>query len=137
MGSGNNKKLQSDPAAFNSSKGELKLGPAPIDDALSEETRRIVREQGESISDESDPKPTNGNLVSPQPSDMLPLPTTFRTIDIKREVEKIRDARKRIRLDPTLLTQEKDGSGSQSAGTRARALPSICAYTLHDVVRIK
>lgn len=134
VGGSNDKRTQADPAAFNTSKGELKLGPAPIDDALSEETRRIIREHGEAGDDDSDPKlATSGGIVAPQTSDMLPFPTTFRTIDIKREVDKARDARKRIKLDPTLLSVEKDNSSAQAAVARARALPSICAYTLHDV----
>ena len=34
-----------DPAAFNASKGDLKLGPAPIDETLRAEANRVIREQ--------------------------------------------------------------------------------------------
>lgn len=78
------------------------------------------------------PPPPTG-LVAPQQSDMPPLPPSFRTLDVKREVERIRDARKKIKLDPSALALEKDNSSPQAVAARARALPSICTYTLHDV----
>ena len=76
-------------------------------------------------------------LVSPTLADLPPHPPMFKAIDVKREVEKIRDMRKRIRLDPTLLNSSSNSNANattaQGAAARARALPSICAYTFHDV----
>ncbi|KAI5123609.1 hypothetical protein M0805_003425 [Coniferiporia weirii] len=139
--SGNDKRTLADPTAFNTSRGDLKLGPPPLDDTLHIEAERILREQaissgeGElSSQDYQNNRPNaSAGLVSPQTSDLLPLPPSFKTIDVKREVEKIRDARKRIKLEPSALVLEKDSTSLQAAAARARALPSICAYTLHDV----
>jgi transcription initiation factor TFIID subunit 5 len=71
-------------------------------------------------------------LVTPAESELLPHPPAFKTIDIEREVSAVRDARKRIRLDPSALNNI-DPNSPQATLQRARALPSICAYTLHDV----
>lgn len=77
------------------------------------------------------PQPVPG-LTAPALTDLPPQQPNFKTIDVKREVEKIRDIRKRIRLEPSALTGVNLNS-PQATGARARALPSICAYTLHDV----
>ncbi|KAJ3552076.1 hypothetical protein NM688_g4350 [Phlebia brevispora] len=122
--------------AFNASKGELKLGPAPISEELRAETERVLREQAMVDRDPAAqydinylrPQPPAG-VTSPATTDLLPHPPLFKTIDVKREVEKVRDARKRIRLDPSAL-QSANASLPQA---RSRALPSICTYTLHDV----
>lgn len=73
-------------------------------------------------------------MLAPATSDLLPKPAQFRTIDIQREVDRIRDARKRIKLDPSVLSGDVDihGFDKQSSTARAKALPSICTYTLHD-----
>lgn len=121
----------SDPSAFNTAAGELRLGPAPIDEALQTEAEHMLRDD---MQEDGDIQPaTPSGLTRPQPSDMPPLPPSFRTMDIKREVERVRDARKRIRLEPSLLPMDKDADSAQAAMARARALPSICAYTLYDV----
>jgi len=127
------------PNTFNSSKGELKLGPPPLSEDLRTETERILREQAMLDRDPnaqydihfSRPQTVPG-VISPTEADMLPHPPSFKTIDVQREVEKVRDARKRIRLEPSALTSVDPGS-AQGATARARALPSICAYTLHDM----
>jgi transcription initiation factor TFIID subunit 5 len=114
----------SDPQAFNA-KTDLKLGPLPISDDLIAETEKALREQGDP-SAQLDPhmlRPAAPpGVVAPGVSDLPPCPPTFKTMDIQREVEKVRDARKRIRLDP-----------SASVSNTATRIPSICAYTLHDV----
>lgn len=125
------------PHAFNSSNGELKLGPAPIPEELRSEAERVLREQallehGAAAQFESFHfRPTVPGVISPAESDLLPLPPSFKTIDVRREVERVRDTRKRIRLDPSALVSA-DVNSPQSGAARARALPSICAYTLHD-----
>ena len=72
---------------------------------------------------------TAAGMVSPTTADLLPHPSTFKTLDVRREVERVRDARKRIRLDPS----SADGNTPQGTAARQRSLPSVCAYTLHDV----
>jgi transcription initiation factor TFIID subunit 5 len=127
----------SNPQAFNSAAGELKLGPAPISEELRVEAERSLREQAMMDRDPTAQydnqliRPTTvAGVVSPTAADLLPHPQTFKTVDVRREVEKVRDARKRIRLDPTALSAA-DGS-TQGAAARP-SLPSVCAYTLHDV----
>lgn len=75
-------------------------------------------------------EPIHG-LISPTEGELLPHPLLFKTEDVKREVERVRDIRKRIRLDPSALNN-LDINSPEAAAARARALPSICAYTLHD-----
>ncbi|KAJ6621658.1 TFIID and SAGA subunit [Mycena sp. CBHHK59/15] len=125
------------PQAFNMMR-DLKLGPAPISDELRNETQRVLREQALVDRDPSGQydvqsirQPVPG-VVAPAESDLLPHPPTFRTIDVEREANHVRDARKRIRLEPSVLTNI-DLNSTQAAAVRSRALPSICAYTLHDV----
>lgn len=125
------------PQAFNSSTGELKLGPAPIQEELRLEAEHVLREQAMVDRDASahydslNLRPDVPGVVMPSESDLPPLPPSFKTIDVHREVEKVRDARKRIRLDPSAL-YSVDLNSPQGGVARARALPSICAYTLHD-----
>ncbi|KAL6309885.1 TFIID and SAGA subunit [Sparassis latifolia] len=134
-----NGSTQTDPHTFNSSKGELKLGPAPVSDELRSEAERVLREQAMVDRDPgaqydlhyARPVPIAG-VVAPAISDLAPHPPSFMTVDVKREVEKVRDARKRIRLEPSALSNVNINT-PQGAVARSRALPSICAYTLHDV----
>lgn len=125
--------------AFNLSKGDLKLGPAPISDELRAESERVLREQAMVERDPSAtydiqfPRPISmPGLTIPSESDLIPHPVTFKTIDVEREVASVRDARKRIRLEPSVLANI-DVNSPQASALRPRALPSICAYTLHDV----
>ena len=128
----------SNPQAFNSAAGELKLGPAPISEELRAEAEKSLREQAMMDRDPTAqydnqlfrPTPVAG-IVSPTAADLLPHPQTFKTVDVRREVEKVRDARKRIRLDPTALSAA-EGSSPQVTAARPPSL-SVCAYTLHDV----
>ncbi|KAF9040543.1 TFIID and SAGA subunit [Panaeolus papilionaceus] len=126
------------PQTFNTSKGALKLGPAPLREDLRTETERVFREQAMverdvTIQYESPfARPAIPGVISPTEADLLPRPTTFTTQDVEREVSSVRDARKRIRLDPSALNNIEVNS-PQIGTARARALPSICAYTLHDV----
>lgn len=121
------------------SKGDLKLGPAPMNEDLRTETERVLREQAMVDRDPSaqydiqytKPQIPPG-LVPPTEADLLPHPPLFKTIDVEREVSNVRDARKRIRLEPSLLSN-MDVDSPQASAFRGRALPSICAYTLHDV----
>jgi len=128
----------SNPQAFNSAAGELKLGPAPISEELRAEAEKSLREQAMMDRDPTAQydnqliRPTAvAGVVSPTTADLLPHPQTYKTVDVRREVEKVRDARKRIRLDPTALSAT-DGSTQGAAACRP-SLPSVCAYTLHDV----
>ncbi|KAJ2920287.1 hypothetical protein MD484_g129, partial [Candolleomyces efflorescens] len=128
-----------DPHAYNASKGELKLGPAPISEELRVETERVLREQAVLDRDPAaqyDIQFTKSvipaGLIAPTESDLLPHPPNFKTMDIEREVSAVRDARRAIRLDPSSLNN-MDLNSPQAAPYRPRALPSICAYTLHDV----
>ncbi len=87
----------------------------------------------------------SGGLLAASITDLPPQAPTFRTVDVKREVQRIRDARKRIRLDPSLLNGSASTSTTFTSGVRdssinalgeqgahaarVAALPSVCAYT--------
>lgn len=87
----------------------------------------------------------SAGLLAAGIDDLPPQAPTFRTVDVKREVQRIRDARKRIRLDPSLAAsgattftsgvRDAAGNALGEAGAnaaRVAALPSVCAYTFHD-----
>ncbi|KAF9481018.1 TFIID and SAGA subunit [Pholiota conissans] len=127
------------PQAFNTSKGALKLGPAPISEELRTEAERVLREQAMmdlNVNIQFDLHITRPavapGLIAPTEADLPPHPPTFKMADVEREVALVRDARKRIRLEPSVLANV-DPNSPQASALRARALPSICAYTLHDV----
>lgn len=129
----------------------LKLGPMPIDPKLSKEVQRTLQTQGLGKSseeagmqvDSAMGKASGGGssatyAIPPvNASDLPPYPPSFRTIDVKREVEKIKEARRRIRLGPTASSSTSDGKLSVAAlgGPASQAkynLPSVCMFTMHD-----
>ena len=69
----------------------------------------------------------SNNLLAPTRADLPPLPV-FRTADVKREVEKVFDGRKRIRLG----VEVERGTLDDNVKTKT-SLPSICAFTFQDV----
>ncbi|CAE6383066.1 unnamed protein product [Rhizoctonia solani] len=123
-------------SSFHLAQNPLKLGPAPLSQSLQEETERILNEEGV----QQRPVTSVPGLVAPAQGDLLPQPPTFRMADVKREVEKVRDARKRIRLDPNVLGPDAGeivgigGAERFSAAQRSGALPSVCAFTVHDAM---
>ncbi len=129
-----------DPHVFNSSKGDLKLGPAPLSEELRAEAERTLREHAmldrDPAAQQFDVQFTRPQVppgvITPAESDLPPHPATFKTADVEREVSSVKDAGKRIRLDPSVLANV-DLSSPQANTLRARALPSVCAYTLHNV----
>jgi transcription initiation factor TFIID subunit 5 len=128
------------PQAFNASKGDLKLGLAPQSEEFRTEMERVMRERAMIDRDPAAQydihyiRPaTIPGVNAPSESDLPPHPPNFKSIDVEREIEKIRDARKQIRLEPSALNNI-DLNSPQAGIARSKALPSICAYTLHDVV---
>ena len=129
-----------DPNAYNLMKGEVKLGPAPMNEELRTEAERMLREHamlerdptaGQYDTQLTRPQPLPG-MTAPTEFELLPQPPAFKTIDVDREVSAVKDIRKRIRLEPSLLSNV-DLNSPQANTLRARALPSICAYTMHNV----
>ena len=124
-----------DPRAFNASAGQLKLGPVPLSEDFQtaiKEQAMIDRELSTSYDFNYNIQPTVPGTMAPTIGELLPHPPTFKTLDVRREVERVRDERKRIRLEPSALTAV--GVNSPAAATyRASALPSVCIYTMHDV----
>lgn len=125
-----------DPQTFNVASGHLKLGPPPF----SEELQSAIKEHATVDRDLNTPydvsfslPPTVPGTTAPSISDLPPHPPSFKTVDLKREIEKVRDERKRIRLDPSVLTAVGVNSAAAAATVRSHALPSVCAYTIHDV----
>lgn len=77
-------------------------------------------------------------LVSPFPAELPPYPNALRTIDVMREVEKVREARKRIRLGAeaygpgAVESQVIRTDGRKSVTSSTAAKPSVCLFTVHD-----
>lgn len=69
--------------------------------------------------------PSNSEPIAPTTSELLPYPTNFKTLDLKREVELIREAKKRIRLGPEAFDDNKQVE-------KEVWKPSVCAFTVHD-----
>jgi transcription initiation factor TFIID subunit 5 len=132
----------------------LKLGMMPMDPKLEKEVQRSLISQGISTSasnNDSSDASASASVQTPttdvQSSDLPPYPPSFRTIDVKREVEKVREARKRIKLGPPPQQQRasaaKGGEKGEAdkealmqvvrgqSGTKWN-LPSVCMFTLHD-----
>jgi transcription initiation factor TFIID subunit 5 len=121
--------------AFNLAGGNLKLGPLPISEDLKKETERVLQESAmmdsSGSSDSFSQQQNLAGMISPTTNDLLPHPPTFQTADVRREIERVKDARKRIRLEPSVLGG-MDPNSYQATSVRSRALPSICAYTMHE-----
>ena len=89
-------------AQYNQSKVELKLGPVPLEENLKAETERALQAEALSGPDHDitpqDLRLTRPNsvpeLVSPTAAELPPHPVTFKTMDVRREVELVRDAKK-------------------------------------------
>jgi len=75
-------------------------------------------------------------LISPFPAELPPYPTTLRTIDVAREVEKVREVRKRIKLGAEAYAPGATGQVVTTAGKAKEkseaAKPSVCLFTIHD-----
>lgn len=102
---------------------------------------------GDKASDPNATPPIAGSdgLVAPSASDLPPYPPSFRTLDIKREVELVRAARKRIRLGPEAYEAGATGGAATAGKTKASATgagaadvgggvgkPSVLLCTVHD-----
>ncbi|GAA5934712.1 transcription initiation factor TFIID subunit 5 [Sporobolomyces koalae] len=154
----------------------LKLGPAPMNPLLEKEVKRKLGDLESEFTPKQDPLellrtqhaaaesakedsksihdsvlPT---LLSPFPSDLPPYPNSIRTIDVQREVELVREARKRIRLGAEayypqdqnlgtvnggqvgagLLSNGAEGKNDKKREERAKKIgkPSVCLFTIHD-----
>jgi transcription initiation factor TFIID subunit 5 len=124
---------------YNTSTGALKLGPAPISEEVRTEAERILREQALIDRDPAahydyqiSRQFNTPGLISPSEADLLPSPPNFKTIDVAKEVERVRDIRKRVRLDPAAFSNV-DANLPNVNFASGRGLPSISCYTLHDV----
>lgn len=110
----------------------LKLGQPPRDQRLEKDIQRELKDNGE------DPTlpPTSTDESLEVPSQGLPYPGGFRVIDVKREVERVREARKRIRLGPAAF--QADGNLDTKEAQKQllhTAKPSVCLFTVHDAAQ--
>ncbi|KAG8845780.1 Transcription initiation factor TFIID subunit 5, partial [Serendipita sp. 411] len=138
---------------FNAAHGSLKLGIPGPEGALKDEVEKILQEDhahtvqmanGQIPHHLAHPDirgmiqpPSNGHPV-PTPNELPPMPPNFRTVDIKREVERVRDMRRRIKLDASNFSAMErkefsmNGFDQRQVTARQKALPSICCYTFKD-----
>lgn len=111
---------------------DVRLGQVPVFGKLAEEVARAIKAEdpdgppvptdGSPLIEVSTPAEGQAALDPPFPGERVPYPSGFRTIDVAREVERVREARKRIRL------------GGEAYGREggAAAKPSVCLFTVHD-----
>ncbi|GAA5922211.1 hypothetical protein JCM1841_000677 [Sporobolomyces salmonicolor] len=155
---------------------ELKLGPAPVNPQLEREVQRRLKDADADIAPPAssiaasapsagDVAPTELNpagqlnpdlppLVAPFPADLPPYPSTLRTIDVQREVELVRETRKRIRLGAEAYYPPSEGVNGavvnggggelgaallnggegkeEKKGEKKVGKPSVCLFTVHD-----
>ena len=123
---------------------QLRLGPYPRSAALEREVNRSLRaDYGEAPIPAVDgaanmPRPETTNdkgQIMPRLDDGLPYTVAFKTVDVKREVEKVRESRKRIRLGPEAFTDTNQSGGPVDVASLRQgfaAKPSVCMFTLHD-----
>lgn len=151
---------------------KLKLGATiPLNEKLQVEVEKEVRDldrqegiaQGEGKDGKSTAAKKEGeapsrgpDLIQPTLDDLPPQPPVYRTVDIQREVARVRDARKALRFDLSINTAPSDSRASTGGvagpsfmhgvrdesfnalgeegarAARVAALPSVCAYTYHD-----
>lgn len=108
--------------------GTLPIGVPPVDAKLAREAVRVYNEKAKDPLTEdavnADIKP---DLAAPSKERLPPAPATMRQVDIEREVGKLKEARKRIRLGPEAFAVDQ---GTISKGTSAK--PSVCLFTVHD-----
>lgn len=93
---------------------ELKLGLPVLDPKLEKEVGRVLK-------DDYTPSVVEGGVTK---EEGLPYPSTLRTVDVVREVERVREGRKRIKLGT--------GTGEEGGEGGAGAKPSVCLFTVHD-----
>jgi transcription initiation factor TFIID subunit 5 len=133
--------IQASPHAFNASQPALKLGLPPLGEKLKEEVKKILRTDRVAAPmdidiDEKDETALGADgkpLAVPKDDDLLPMPINFRTFDVHREVSRIVDSRKRLRLGPTAGPSATTPEAKWEPGVEGRVvLPSICAYTFDD-----
>jgi transcription initiation factor TFIID subunit 5 len=138
----------------------LKLGgKIPLSEKLQAEVEKEAKT--EELKEGPTPAPTHQStekkLLQPEYADLPPQSPVYRTVDIEREVGRLRDARKALRFDlslnssakadtyggglsgPSFLSGVRDatinGLGEEGAkAARIAGLPSVCAYTYHDAV---
>ena len=119
----------------------------PTDPRLEKEVQRALQTEG--LADgaaQAVTARTNGDtvmsdgtaaagLVPVHQSDLPPYPPSFRTVDVQREVEKVREARRRIKLGQLSnaeAAKKAAGTLTRSASQAKYNLPSVCMFTLHD-----
>lgn len=144
------------PASIGPAVPPVKLGPFPLDAKLDKEVQRVLKADsnkapgtGKSIDGQANGVDTfiaDMSVQSPQvqvepslpaiaQSDLPPYPPSFRTVDVRREVEKVRESRRRIRLGPLVedpAAKPLVVSNTASASQSQYSLPSVCMFTLHD-----
>jgi len=77
------------------------------------------------------------DLLGPTLADLPPQPSMFRTVDLLREGERVRDARKCLRIDPKLAPEPATAGDAKPPSEwegvpRTVGLPSVCMYTFYD-----
>lgn len=131
---------------------KLKLGgKIPLSEKLQAEVEKEAKaEEAKEGTSSATQQTDKTKTVQPEYADLPPQAPIYRTMDIEREVARLRDARKALLFDlsmngnssgslagPSFVNGGRDTSlngveGEGAKAARVAALPSVCAYTYHD-----
>lgn len=124
------------PGADDGSERESSAPPKSRSQSLAPAGREGSAMEEDAPRSEADP---SAGLHEATLADLPPHPSAFRTVDLLREVERVRDARKCLHIDPKLAPEPASATGdaakhaAQWPGVpRTVGLPSVCMYTFYD-----
>lgn len=105
------------------------LGIPPVDPKLAREAVRVYNEKGKGppLTEDDVNDDVKPSLNAPTKERLPPFSATMRQVDVAREVGRLTEARKRIRLGPEAFVAEPG-----TIGRTASAKPSVCLFTVHD-----
>lgn len=104
---------------------------SPAPGSKGQRSTSVVQEENQMSQDGA------SDLLGPTLADLPPQPSMFRTVDLLREVERVRDARKCLRIDPKLPPESATAGDAKPPSEwegvpRTVGLPSVCMYTFYD-----
>lgn len=133
---GGDKRTQGKERAALGTQGDVSMDDAEVKSRSASMADPHARESSVAGEDTGDADDASAGLQSATLADLPPQPTAFRTVDLLREVERIRDARKCLRIDPKLAPEAATADVAADVGwqgiARTVGLPSVCMYTYYD-----
>lgn len=111
--------------------------PADADAASTSSPAPSARAASQPRDRDDDGEKSDSDLQGATLADLPPQPSMFRTVDLLREVERVRDARKCLRIDPSMAPVAASANDAKPPSewegvARTVGLPSVCMYTFYD-----